>query len=171
MSLPSLLDAPPFLWQILDDYFQALLTTWKDQWVETAAATVVVAETFDPDAATMPAVVVMSYDKDSAGADHPFGDGQYHISGMSYDYQLVVCASFATSFLAKRFASAAAASLLDYVRADFENLCALNAMNGEFVQMPEFGNAELYVRGLAGQPIEGTYTGCVVLALTVLTEI
>lgn len=171
MSLPSLLDADPFLWEVMDSYFSTLFENWKEQWLETAAATVVVAEQFNPDAATFPIIVILSYEREDGDEPPPFGDGEYHMAGMTYNYEFVVCISMPTVFDAKRVASAAGASLLDAIRSDFENLVALNATNGEVVQRFEFGEMEIYVRGLAGQPEEGKYTGCARIELTVYTEI
>ena len=167
----SILDAPPFLWEVIDEYLFDLCEAWKLLWTETETAKVIVAESFNPDTMPLPGIIILSYGKEAESEDAPFGDGAYHISGMTYAYQIVICASFPDAFTAKRFASASNSSILDALRGDIENLVALSADNGEFVQRFEFGESELYVRGLAGQPTQGTYTGCSVLDLTVYTEI
>lgn len=172
MSLPSLLAGPPSLWELLDSFFVDLCTAWGAQYLETASAPVIVAETYNPDAMPLPGIIISSYDRDAQGDEAPFGDGEFHIAGMTYDYQLIVCAAFEQVSQGKRFAATASASLLDQLRSSVESLVALKSeLDDEYVVRFELGTIELYVRGLAGQPDNGKYTGCCVLAITVYSEV
>lgn len=172
MALDSLLSGPPCLWELLDDFYLDLCEEWKARYVETAKAQVIIAETFNPDVMPLPGIVVSSYDRDIGGDQALFGDGDYHMAGLTYDYQLVVCAAFPTVPEAKRFAAGAAASLLAELRKEVESIVELKSdLDDEYVVRFELGSAELYVRGLAGQPVNGSYTGCCVLAITVYSEV
>jgi hypothetical protein len=154
----------------MDGYIAETCGTWALKWTETEFAKIVVAEQFNPDVMPLPGIIIVSYNREASGDDAKFGDGKYHMS-FTYEYQIIVCAGFETDARAKRFGQAASASLLDEFRNNIDSFCELSASNGEGILRFEMEENELYVRGLAAQPISGVYTGCCVVDLTVYTEI
>jgi hypothetical protein len=172
MALESLVSGPACLWELIDEFYLDVCEDWKTRYVELQNAPVIIAETYNPEAMPLPAMVISSYDRDAGGDQAVFGDGQYHMAGLTYDYQLIVCAAFATVADAKRFSANAAASLLAELRLQIDGIVELKSeLDDEYVVRFELGSAELYIRGIAGQPVNGNYTGCCVLAITVYSEV
>ena len=170
MALPSLLAQPASLWTLIDDYLVDLVTDWKGLWLETSTARIEVAETYNPDSVGLPFILIVGYERKFADAEAPFGDGEYHISGITYPYEIYVSAAFMTIADAKDFAAKVSESLSDAVRA-VPDLDGLIADNGEHVQYIDFDDGDLYVRGLAGQEPEGRYTGTACVRLIINTEV
>lgn len=167
----SLLSLPKSLWVMIDEHLLSLVTAWAGTYTELGSAEIVVAEQFDPDNVKMPFILIRGYERKLEQAEPVIGDGEYHLDGVIYPYEILTMAQFDTISQAKNFAANANASLTDVLRAD-PTLGGMRAANGEYVKFFDFDDSELFVRGLAGQaPNRGSYSGTAVLRLEIHTEI
>ena len=168
----AVMPLPKSLWTMLDEKVQQMLMVWASGVVELAGAKVVVAEQFDPQPDAMPLILVRSYEANYEEGEAQFGDGagQYHISEITYPYEVVVAANFNTIALAKDFTQGVATGVRDTFRRD-PSIYGVQAVDGEHVLRFEFGAAELYVRGLAGAYPEGQYMGTCAITFNFYSEV
>lgn len=157
------------LWALIDDYLFALATTWKAQWTELENAVVIVAERLDPDH-VMPHILISGYERNMVNAEPVIGDGDFHMSGIRYPYEIMISATFDLLADSKTFAANSSASFADALRAD-PTFGGLGAANGEFVEQFDYDDSELYIRGAGGENQGSKYVGCAVVRIDVHTEL
>jgi hypothetical protein len=169
MSIQSLLASPDPLWTLMDEFLRQLCEEWASQWLELQDARVEVAEQYDITTIELPVIIIVGVERNMSEAEAEFGDGEYHLSGLRYPYEIHIVGSFGVLQDAKKFAAQASASFSDALRR-YPTFGGLGAENGEVVELIEFDDGDIYVRGIAGQE-SGNYTGIAIVRLLVHTEI
>lgn len=164
---------PESLWAKIDNYLQAALIPWAEQFNELIDtdnnAHVEIGEEFDPGDVPVPFILIRSYERKMAEGEPQFGDGEFHIANIVYEYEILLFNLFDTVALAKNFCSNAMAECIEFLRADV-TMGGLAADSGEYILQFEFGDHEIYVRGLAGQE-SGRYAGVACVRFNVTTEV
>jgi hypothetical protein len=158
------------LWAKLDERLAYLLRLWAASTDGFTQAEVVVAEQYDPQADNLPIIIVRSYETDTEEAEALFGDGEYHLGGISYPFEIVVANSYSTVALAKAYAQNVVVAVRDVIRKD-SRLLSLSGDNGEYVTRMEIGDGEIYVRGLSGAYPEGEYLATCSITFNFYSEV
>lgn len=167
--MQSLMSGPEPLWTLIDGYILQTCREWAKGFIELVDARVELGETYDPAVLEVPLVLIIGVERNIGEGEPGFGDGEYHIDGIQYPYEIHIIANFPEQKDAKTFAAKAMDSIGDTFRAD-PTFGGLYADNGENVKFFDYDDGDLYVRGIAGQST-GNYTGIAVFRLVVHTEI
>lgn len=160
---------PLSLWAKIDSYLLTLVTNWCAGYIELENAQIEVGEQFNPDAVDLPFILIRGYERKMQEAQPEFGDGLYHLDGLTYPYEFVVTAAFESMADAKNFACNVSASLTVALATD-PTLGGLAAADGEYVQQFNYDDGEIYVRGMNGQQPEGKYSGTACVRIEIVTE-
>jgi len=167
------------LWANIDDYLKTLIETAYTVEVEgvpTKTLACVVAEQLDPDNHQLPVCLIRGNESETGDADYPFGDGAYHIDGITYPYELIVIDADDDYSAIKGKMAEHGTKVRDVIRSvpAFGGLSGESAAPGagvERVQRVDIGNVTLYVRGRAGQNKAGKYVGAAALQIAVVSQI
>lgn len=159
------------LWAAIDDYLVTLIET---AYAKTLPC--VVAEQWDPDNHPLPMCLIRGYEAEMGDVEYPFGDGVYHIDGITYPYELIAIDSDDDFSAIKGKMAEHAAKLRDIMRGSpaLGGLTGTSGLAGasvEQVQRVDIGNMALYIRGRSGQNQKGRYVGAATLQIAVVSYI
>ncbi len=180
----------PCLWANIDDYLTTLIETAYTETVtippeeeggeptteQVKTLTCVVAEQLDPDNHVLPVCLIRGYEAGMGDVEYPFGDGVYHIDGITYPYDLIVIDAADDYADIKDKMTEHAAKLRDIVRGapalgGLTGASSLSGAHTEQVQRVDIGDTTLFIRGRAGQNQAGKYQGAAALQVAIVSQI